>query len=198
MFDFSIDYTDTGAEPPPLFTSPSKHLSSSKPKALSPVAKRKFANLSNTTRTHQPPSKPPPSKPPPHSIESPPHPPSATLANSVESHAKDKTSVPNTGTTNGAGSIGKKRQKHNHTNPPSDEGPTASVSASASDKTRAIIVRRPHHRRTQAELLAAEWRELPWIKKRYNAGSGQAFGLVDTPNGRRSMRNRRPLAITAA
>jgi len=189
MFDFSIDYTDTGAEPLPLFTSPSKHTSPSKPKALSPVAKRKFSSLSNTTNTHKPTTKPPLL-----SVEPPRPPPSAALANSVVSHAKNKTTVPNTAMTNGVGSLASKSQTRHHTNPLSDEGPTAS----ASDKSRAIIVRRLHHRRTQVELLAAEWRELPWIKARYNVRGGQVFGLVDTPNGRRSMRNRKPLAITAA
>src|SRR5271170_2461296 len=59
MFDFSIDYTDTGAEPPPLFTSPSKNSSPAKAKLPSALRKRNFSIMSHASHTHQPPSKQP-------------------------------------------------------------------------------------------------------------------------------------------
>jgi len=173
MFDFSIDYTDTGAEPPPLFTSPSKNSSPAKAKLPSPVTKRKFSSMSHPSHTHQPPSKQPLSP-----IELP-NPRQSTTYNKI---SQQSAAVPKV-----VGALAKKGQTHDHTRPRSAPG---------SGKSRAVIVRRTHRRRTEAELLAAEWNELPWIKQRYTAGSGQMFGLVDTPNGRRSARIQKWLAIT--
>ena len=161
MFDFNIDYTDTGAEPPPLFTSPSKLVSCQGQASVRLDKEELFHHVPRLPYTSA-------------SFETASIP--VEIPNPRQSLTHNKTSQQSAAVPKVVGSLAKKGQTHNHTRPRSAPG---------SDKSRAVIVRRTHRRRTEAELLAVEWDELPWIKQRYTAGSGQMFRLVDTPNVRR-------------